>query len=90
LQRFDEGVAQLPADGPLNKDQYPEFSRLVNALADQAMNWPDESERQRAVEGIKAALDRFGWSAPGVRPDKRKKQEKKRQQLLKAVIKGDA
>jgi len=90
LQRFDEGVAQLPADGPLNKDQYPEFSRLVNALADQAMNWPDESERQRAVEVIKAALDRFGWSAPGVRPDKRKKQEKKRQQLLKAVIKGDA
>jgi CRISPR-associated protein Cmr6 len=90
LQRFNEGVAQLPADGPLNKDQYPEFSRLVNALADQAINWPDESERQRAVDVITAALDRFGWFAPGVKSDKRKKQEKKRQQLLEAVVKGNA
>lgn len=90
LQRFEKGLMQFSADGPLNKDQYPEFARLVNALADQSMHWPDGSERRRAAEVITSALDRFGWSVPGVKSEKRKKQENKRRQQVDSIIKGDA
>jgi CRISPR-associated protein Cmr6 len=90
LRRFEAGLRQFAGDSPLNKDQYPEFSRLVNELAEQAKNWSENSERERAAESIKAAFDRFGWSAPGVKSDKRKKQENKRRQQLDAVVKGDA
>lgn len=90
LQRFQEGMAQFTGEGPLSKGQYPEFSRLVNALADQAIGWADSSERQRAADLLTSALDRFGWSAPGVKADKRKKQESRRRQHIEGVIKGHA
>ncbi|MEA3643123.1 MAG: type III-B CRISPR module RAMP protein Cmr6 [Lamprobacter sp.] len=90
LRRFKEGTAQFTGEGPLNKDQYPEFSRLVNALTEQAFGWADSTERQRAVDLLTSALDRFGWSAPGVKADKRKKQETKRRQQIDGVINGHA
>ena len=74
----------------MNKERYPELSRLINTLAEQAQAWPDAAERQRAAEAIKEALERFGWSAPGVRADKRKKQQAKRQKQIDAVIQGHA
>jgi CRISPR-associated protein Cmr6 len=90
LQRFEQGLAELSAQGAMTKERYPELSRLFNALAEQAQTWPDAAERQRAADGLKNALDRFGWSAPGVRPDKRRKQKTKRQQQIDAVIQGHA
>jgi CRISPR-associated protein Cmr6 len=88
LRRFKEGLAGLAGDGLLNKDQYPEFSRLVNELAEQAQSWPDKTERQRAADMMKAALDGFGWTAPGIKADKRKKQDSKRRKQLDSVVEG--
>jgi len=88
LRRFQDGLAGFATDGPLNKEQYPEFSRLVNALADHAQAWTDAGARRRAADQIKAAFERFGWSAPGNKADRRKKQESKRQKQLEAIING--
>jgi CRISPR-associated protein Cmr6 len=90
LRQFEQGLAELGAQGAMNKERYPELSRLINTLAEQALAWPDATERQRAAHALKDALDRFGWSAPGVRADKRKKQQAKRQQQIDAVIQGHA
>ena len=90
LHRFQQGLADFEGMGSLSKERYPELSRLVNTLAEEAQAWPDATERQRAAEAIKEALDRFGWSAPGVRVDKRKKQEAKRKKQIHAVIQGHA
>ncbi len=90
LRRFEDGIAVFGTGAPLGKDRYPEFSGLVNALAEQAQAWPDAAERQRAADRLRDALDRFGWSAPGVKADKRKKQETKRRNQLDAVIAGHA
>ncbi|MFP4063227.1 MAG: type III-B CRISPR module RAMP protein Cmr6, partial [Halochromatium sp.] len=89
LRRFEQGLAQFPSDGPLNKDQYPEFSRLLNALAEQASSWPDGADRQRAADAMTSALDHFGWSAPGPKKQRDRKEQKRRQQV-DAVIQGHA
>ena len=62
----------------------------MNALADHAQAWPDAGARRRAADQIKAAFERFGWSAPRNKADKRKKQESKRQKQLEAIINGQA
>jgi len=90
LRQFEQGLVELDGQGAMNKKRYPELSRLVNTLAEQAQVWPNAAERQRAADALKEALDRFGWSAPGVSPDKRKKQQAKRQQQIDAVIQGRA
>ena len=90
LRRFEDGLAALSGPGPLSKDEYPVFSGLVNTLAEQAQSWSDPAERQRAADALRAALDRFGWSAPGLKVDRRRRQLSKRQKQLDAVIKGHA
>jgi CRISPR-associated protein Cmr6 len=90
LRQFEQGLADLDAQGAMNKERYPALSRLINTLSEQAQAWPDAAERQRAADAIKKALDRFGWSVPGVKADKRKKQQAKRQQQIDAVIQGHA
>ena len=90
LHRFNEGLAGLGADGPLGKERYPEFAGLVNALADQAQQWSEPSERGRVATAIETAFDRYGWTQPGLKPDRRKKQLEKRQALLALVREGRA
>lgn len=90
LRQFAQGIAELAGEEPLSKERYPEFSRMLNTLAEQAVGWSDAAERQRAADALKAASDRFGWSAPGVKADKRKKQEAKRKKQIGAVIQGHA
>jgi CRISPR-associated protein Cmr6 len=87
LLRFEEGLADL-GDGPVGKDLYPEFARLVNTLAEQAQAWPDKTDRERAATALETALDRFGWTQPGASSDRRKKQKKKRQDLIDGVRNG--
>ncbi|MCU0836317.1 MAG: type III-B CRISPR module RAMP protein Cmr6 [Chromatiaceae bacterium] len=88
FRRFADGLAVLDTNGPLEKDRYPDFSGLVNALAEQAQAWPDAAERRRAADLLTDAFDRFGWFAPGLKPDKRKKQETKRRRMVADVRAG--
>lgn len=87
LRQFNQGLSSL-GEPPLTKDTYANFSGLINALAELAQRWPDANERQQVADALTAASDRFGWHAPGLKPDKRKKQEDKRMKLLRAVIDG--
>ncbi|WP_295542979.1 type III-B CRISPR module RAMP protein Cmr6 [uncultured Thiohalocapsa sp.] len=88
LQQFAQAIAAFGAVESLTKAQYPELARHVNMLADQAQAWPEQSERQRAAEAIEQALNRFGWSAPGLKAEKRRKQETRRRELINLVIHG--
>ena len=88
LLRFEEAMKGVSGQPPLDKDRFAAFMGIISGLAVQAMCWDDDQARNRAADAIEMAFDRFGWSPSGLKPDKRKKQEAKRRNLVDQVRTG--
>lgn len=59
----------------------------VNTLIKSAENWQPEDKNQ-AADAIAESFDHFGWTPSGLKSDKRKKQEKKRRELISRLREG--
>jgi hypothetical protein len=71
----------------LQKARFEEFLRIVGPLMTRAQEW-DQEARNAVADAIEAQFERLGWAPGGVKPDKRKKQEKRRRDKLERLRKG--
>ncbi len=89
FRQLDKDLAPFDGSGSLNADRYAELAGVLNRFAEQAKAWRDPSARDQAGDRLQTAFDRFGWAGPGLKRDKREKQERKRREMIKAV-RGDS
>jgi CRISPR-associated protein Cmr6 len=88
LDRFQQALAVFGAAGQLDKDRYAELAGLLNRLASEAHGWTVAADRAQAADAMVAACERFGWAPPGLKRDKREKQEGKRREQIEKVRAG--
>ena len=85
--RLEKALGAFPAEGPLDKDRYSELLAHIKPHLDAAQTW-QESERHALADYLEGIFNRLGWCPSGLKKDKRKKQEKKRRELLENLKKG--
>lgn len=86
--RFQQALAVFGAADQLDKGRYAELAGLLNRLASEAQEWTVAADRARAADAMVAACERFGWAPPGLKRDKREKQEGKRREQIEKVRAG--
>lgn len=87
LLQLDKDLARFEGQSALSADRYADLAGVLNRLAEQAKGWRDSEARNRAADRLEANYDRFGWAAPGLKRDKREKQERKRRETV-ATVRG--
>lgn len=70
------------------KDGRPDLNRVMNEAIEMAKQIKGPEEREAVAEYLEGAYDRVGWADPGLKKDKRLKQEKKRREVLAAIRSG--
>ncbi len=65
--------------------RYTDIASILNKLVEQVRVWSNSDERKKVATFIEGQYDRIGWSAPGTRGDRRKKQEIKKRNLIDTI-----
>ena len=62
-----------------------ELKGQANRLSAEACAWPDAAAREEAAALLERLYDTIGWHDPGVKQDKRTKQEKKKRDAIACI-----
>ncbi len=85
---LEKHVDELPDTGPLIKERYQELVREINAYIEKAKGCCSHQELVEAVDFVQSLYDRYGWAMPGLKSAQKKKQEKKKRDMLDRIREG--
>ncbi len=92
-QRYSEEVgralARFDTGGYTDKiDARAELRRLVNALEDESRGW-SSIDRQMAADVVERIYEAIGWNEPGANSNQKKRQRRKRRDLVERLRSGE-
>ncbi len=85
--RLNELAEALKAQPESMRDP-SEVNRLLNEIKGEAQNWNDSGERESLAVFMDDYYDLIGWYKPGVKADKKKKQGRKKRDLIAKIRAG--